>query len=223
MVHRNPETFAYMFKRTPNTQTYSSILEYAQKNPRWLNSSHPLLILSPRKQSEIKPVILFGKKLGLQIKIKSGGHDYEGIAFRYKTPFVMLDLINPDDIKIDLKEETLWVQAGATLGQLYYAIAKKRKVHGFAGAVCFSIGTRGIISGGGIVTMMRKYGLAADNVIDTRVMDVSGKILDRKKRKEDLFWAIRGGGGASFSVILAWKLKHVRVPEKVTSFTVTRG
>ncbi|KAM3285306.1 hypothetical protein P3S67_024105 [Capsicum chacoense] len=32
--------------------------------------------------------------------------------------------------------------------------------------------------------------------------------------KEDMFWAIRGGGGASFGVILAWKLKLVPVPEK---------
>nr|XP_016487405.1 PREDICTED: tetrahydrocannabinolic acid synthase-like [Nicotiana tabacum] len=207
---------------TPNTPTYSSILEYAQKNPRWLNTSHPLFIVSPRKESEIKPVILCGKKLGLQIKIKSGGHDYEGISYRSESPFVMLDLSSLNKIKINLKDETVWVQAGATLGQLYYAIAKKSKVHGFPGGVCFSIGTGGIISGGGLGALMRKFGLAADNVVDARVMDVHGKILDREKMKEDLFWAIRGGGGASFGVILAWKLKLVRVPEKVTVFTIRR-
>ncbi|KAK7400209.1 hypothetical protein VNO78_11409 [Psophocarpus tetragonolobus] len=37
---------------------------------------------------------------------------------------------------------------------------------------------------------------------------------------EDLFWAIRGGGGASFGVIVAWKLKLVSVPSKVTVFRV---
>ncbi|WMV16161.1 hypothetical protein MTR67_009546 [Solanum verrucosum] len=109
----------------------------------------------------------------------------------------MLDLSNLNKIKIDLNEGTVWVQAGATLGQLYYAIAKKSNVHGFPGGVCFSIGTGGIISGGGIGTLMRKFGLAADNVVD-----------------------VRGGGGASFGVILAWKLKLVRVPDKVTVFTV---
>ncbi|KAL0398205.1 UNVERIFIED_CONTAM: Berberine bridge enzyme-like 8 [Sesamum radiatum] len=39
---------------------------------------------------------------------------------------------------------------------------------------------------------------------------------------EDLFWAIRGGGGASFGVILAWKVSLVDIPERVTVFTIFR-
>ncbi|KAM3285268.1 berberine bridge enzyme-like 22 [Capsicum chacoense] len=207
---------------TPNSLTYLSILKYAQKHSRWVNSSQPNFIASPTKESEIKPVILCAKKLGLQIKIKSGGHDYEGLSYRSEFPFVMLDLSNLNKTEIDLNEETIWVQAGATLGQLYYAIANQSNVHGFPGGICFSVGTGGLISGGGLGTMMRKFGLAADNVVDARVMDVNGNILDRNKMKNDLFWAIRGGGGASFGVILAWKLKLVRVPEKVTVFTVCK-
>ncbi|KAM3362511.1 hypothetical protein P3S68_017365 [Capsicum galapagoense] len=183
----------------PNSPTYTSILEYAQKNPRWWNSSHPIFIASPRTEAEIRPVILCSKKIGLQIKIKSGGHDYEGISFRSESPFVMLDLSNLNEIKIDLNEETAWVQAGATLGELYYAIAKRSKVHGFPGGVCFSVGTGGLISGGGLGALTRKFGLAADNVVDARMMDVNGNILDREMN-EDLFWAVRGGGGASFGL-----------------------
>ena len=40
---------------------------------------------------------------------------------------------------------------------------------------------------------------------------------------EDLFWVIRGGGGASFGIILAWKIKLVPVPSTVTVFTVNRN
>ncbi|PHT29973.1 hypothetical protein CQW23_30472 [Capsicum baccatum] len=90
-----------------------------------------------------------------------------------------------------------------------------------SGGVCFSVGTGGLISGGGLDALTRKFVLAADNVVDARVMDVNGNILDREMN-EDLFWAVRGGREASFGVILAWKLKLVRVPEKVTIFSIHR-
>ncbi|XP_018631470.1 berberine bridge enzyme-like 28 [Nicotiana tomentosiformis] len=115
----------------------------------------------------------------------------------------MLDLINLDDIKIDKNEETSWIQTGATLGQLYYEIAKKSEILAFPGGLYPSVGSGGLSSGGGIGTLMRKFGLSADNIIDARVMDVNGRILDKTSMGEDLFWAIRGGRGSSFGVILA--------------------
>nr|GEX90116.1 berberine/berberine-like protein [Tanacetum cinerariifolium] len=39
---------------------------------------------------------------------------------------------------------------------------------------------------------------------------------------EDVFWAIRGGGGGSFGVLVSWKLKLVPVPATVTAFNVQR-
>ena len=70
--------------------------------------------------------------------------------------------------------------------------------------------------------MMRKYGLTVDNVVDAEMVDVEGRLLDRKSMGEDLFWAITGGGGSSFGVVLAYKINLVRVPEIVTVFRVRR-
>lgn len=39
---------------------------------------------------------------------------------------------------------------------------------------------------------------------------------------EDLFWAIRGGGAASFGVVLSWKIKLVRVPKTFSFFSVSK-
>ncbi|KAK1375655.1 berberine bridge enzyme-like 18 [Heracleum sosnowskyi] len=208
--------------QVPGSPSYSLLLQSSQQNPRWVNSTslRPQFIITPYTDIEIKASILCSRKHGLQVRILSGGHDYEGQSYRCKTPFIIINLINLRSVRIDLEEETAWVQSGTTLGEVYYNIAKKSKVHGFPAGSCPSVGIGGHFSGGGFGNMVRKYGLAADNVIDAYLIDVYGRILDRETMGKDLFWAIRGGGGASFGVIVSWKIKLVRVPEVVTFFNV---
>lgn len=209
-----------------NSSSYSHLLKSAEQNPRWLNSSthlKPRFIITPYTKSQIQESILCAKSHGMQLRFKSNGHDYEGLSFLSKSPFVMIDLINLRSISVDMEDESAWVESGATLGELYYAIAKESSVHGFPAGICPSVGIGGHFSGGGIGTMMRKYGLAADNVIDAYIIDVNARILNRSTMGEDLFWAIRGGGvGGSFGIIVSWKIKLVRVPKLVTVFTIQK-
>ncbi|XP_047958881.1 berberine bridge enzyme-like 18 [Salvia hispanica] len=210
---------------TPPNSSYNSILQFSIRNLRFDSEyiPKPKVIITPEHESQVPPVVLCARQSGLEIRTRSGGHDFEGLSYvSLQAPFVILDLINLSEITVDVDRKTAWVGAGATVGSLYYRIAEKSPVLGFPAGFCPTVGVGGHFSGGGYGALMRKYGLSADQVIDARIIDVHGRILDRKSMGEDLFWAIRGGGGASFGVIVAWKVRLVDVPETVTVFTVTK-
>lgn len=220
--HLQPANVTSNFVLTTNSSDYSSVLQSSIRNHRFLNNStpKPLLIVTPLHVSHVQSAIFCAKGLGLEVRVRSGGHDYEGLSFAADVPFLIIDLFNLRSISVDIENESAWVESGALLGELYYKIAEKSKLYGFPAGSCSTVGVGGHISGGGFGTLFRKYGLAADNVIDAKIVDVNGKVLTRKSMGEDLFWAIRGGGGASFGVIVSWKVRIVPVPEKVTVFNL---
>ncbi|XP_059638412.1 berberine bridge enzyme-like 21 [Cornus florida] len=208
----------------PTDPSFPTVLQARIRNRRYNLSTtpKPSLIVTPLRETHVGAAVLCAKSIGIQLKIRSGGHDYDGISYVSDNPFVILDMFNLRSIDIDIKQETAWVQAGAIFGELYYRIWEKSKTHGFPASVCPTVGIGGHISGGGYGNMLRKYGLSVDNVVDARIVDVRGRILDRKAMGEDLFWAIRGGGGASFGVVLAYQVRLVKVPETVTVFRVDK-
>ncbi|KAE8695790.1 FAD-binding and BBE domain-containing protein [Hibiscus syriacus] len=108
------------------------------------------------------------------------------------------DMFNLNSIDIDMKTKTAWIQAGATTGELYYRIAEQAK----------SMGSHLVFA----------PLLASVDIL----VEVAMGIHNRRSMGEDVFWAIRGGGTTSFGIILAWRVKLVRVPPKVTVFTVQR-
>ncbi|KAL1366331.1 hypothetical protein HN51_014172 [Arachis hypogaea] len=210
---------------TKTSSSYEPILDASIRNSRFLATSvpKPNFIVTPHNLFHIQLALRCSKHSNLQVRVRSGGHDYEGLSYVSNVPFIIIDLFNLRSITINMEDETAWVQSGATLGELYYAIANRSKVHGFPAGSCATIGIGGHLSGGGFGTIFRKYGLAADNVIDAQIINVNGTILNRRAMGEDLFWAIRGGGGSSFGVITAWKIKLVQVPSTVTIFEVSRN
>ncbi|KAK9106005.1 hypothetical protein Scep_022849 [Stephania cephalantha] len=212
---------------TPNNSSFSSILNSRIQNLRFISPIHPkpYIITTPLNEAHVQAIVICSRKHGFFIRIRSGGHDYEGLSYTSpltNTPFVLLDLSNLNSIDVDIDKRTAWVQTGATIGQLYYRIAEKSLVHAFAAGACTTIGVGGHFSGGGNGFLTRKYGLSADNVVDAKIVNVNGEILSKESMGEDLFWAIRGGGGTSFGVVLSWKINLVVVPPNVTVFSVSR-
>ncbi|KAL3515111.1 hypothetical protein ACH5RR_022013 [Cinchona calisaya] len=211
---------------TPKNSSFSSIFLSSEQNLRPASTSalKPTLILAPFHESHIQAAIYCAKKPGIQIRVRSGGHDYEGLSCTSPSnhPFVIVDLRNLSSISIDAESSTAWIQGGATLGELYHKIAENSKTLAFVAGVCPTVGVGGHFSGGGYGMMSRKFGLAVDHIIDAKIIDVNGRILDRQSMGKDLFWAIRGGGGGTFGIIIAWKVNLLPVPEIVTVFNLTK-
>ncbi|KAK9115212.1 hypothetical protein Syun_022009 [Stephania yunnanensis] len=214
---------------TPTNSSYSSILNSRIQNLRFISPKYPKphIIATPLNESHVQAIVICSRKHGFFLRIRSGGHDYEGLSYTSRlinnTSLVLLDLSNLNSIDVDIDERTAWVQSGAIIGQLYYKIAEKSSVHAFAAGVPITIGVGGHFSGGGTGYLSRKYGLSADNIVDARIVNVEGEILSKESMGEDLFWAIRGGGGVSFGVVLSWKINLLDVPPNVTVFTVNRN
>ncbi|PHT42474.1 Reticuline oxidase-like protein [Capsicum baccatum] len=78
-----------------------------------------------------------------------------------------------------INDETAWVQAGATLGELYYNIWMKSEDHGFPVDIFPTIGIGRYVNGGGYGNMFSKFGLNVDNVLDARLVGVNGRSLKR--------------------------------------------
>ncbi|KAI3985302.1 hypothetical protein MKX01_033616 [Papaver californicum] len=199
---------------TPDNSTFTTIFRSSARNLRFLTSNStqtPQFIITPTHESHVQSAVVCCRKHGFDLKVRSGGHDVEGLSYVSDTPYVLVDLINFRDITVDIKNKTAWIRAGASLGEVYYQVANKSN-----NALGFPAG------GGGFGALVRKYGLASDQVIDARIVTVDGKIYTKGTMGKNLFWAIRGGGANNFGVILSWKVKLVPVTPVVTVATISR-
>ncbi|XVF26283.1 hypothetical protein REPUB_Repub14bG0002700 [Reevesia pubescens] len=187
---------------------YASVLCAYIRNTCFNTSStpKPVIIITHMEDSHVSTAVICCQKVGFQPKICSGGHDYEGLSYVSDKPFFVLNMFNLRSISVDMADESAWVGTSATLGELYYNIWKNSKVHGFSSRVCPTVGIGGHLSGAGYGTMVRKYGISVDHIVDAKVVDVNEKSLDKKSMGEDIFWLTKGVEVASFCVVYPTRL-----------------
>ncbi|CAI0545719.1 unnamed protein product [Linum tenue] len=205
---------------TSTNSSYTSVLQAYKRNARFNSDLKPLIIVTPTSIPHVQYAVLCTRRIGYRLRIRSGGHDFEGLSYVSDSPFFLIDMSNLRSIEVNIETNSAWVQSGAILGEVYHAIWEKSKVHGFPAGVCPTVAVGGHFSGGGYGNMMRKFGLSVDHIVDAQIVDANGDLLDRKSMGEGLFWAIRGGGGASFGIVISYKIELVEVPETVTVFQV---
>uniref|UniRef100_A0A0V0HSG5 Putative ovule protein n=1 Tax=Solanum chacoense TaxID=4108 RepID=A0A0V0HSG5_SOLCH len=157
--HSHPSDHILSRVYTPNNSSYKSVLQHYIRNQRFNRSTTPKpdIIFTPLQESHVQVAVTCCRKTDKYLKIRSGGHDYKGISYVSNISFVLLDMSNLRSIDVDIQNETAWVQAGALLGELYYRIWEKSKVHAFPAGVCPTVGVGGHITGGGYGNLSMDY------------------------------------------------------------------
>jgi FAD binding domain/Berberine and berberine like len=145
----------------------------------------------------------FGRAKHLVTAIRGRGHNVGGRALC--DDGLVIDLSRMRSVFVDAATRKVRVQGGATLGDI------DRETHVFGLAVPCGIvpktGIGGLTLGGGVGWLIRKYGMSIDNLLSAQVITADGKVLNASvSESDDLFWALRGGGG-NFGVVTSFEFQ----------------
>lgn len=163
----------------------------------------PALIARCRTVPDVVDAVNLGREHTAEISVRGGGHGVAGLAVT--DGGLMIDLASMKGIRVDPARRTVWAQGGVTWKEFNRAAAG----HGLAttGGVVSSTGIAGLTLGGGEGWLMSKYGLTIDNLLAVEVVTADGRILTASaEHNQDLFWALRGGGG-NFGVATAFEYR----------------
>jgi FAD/FMN-containing dehydrogenase len=157
-----------------------------------LINKRPGLIARCRTVPDIVDAVRIGREQATEISVRGGGHSVAGLAVT--DGGLMIDLAPMKGIKVDRRKRTVWAQGGVTWNEFNRAAA----CHGLAttGGVVSTTGIAGLTLGGGEGWLMGKYGLTIDNLLAAEVVTATGEVVTASaEENQDLFWALRGGGG----------------------------
>lgn len=178
----------------------SPAYEAARKVHNGMIDRHPCLIAKCADVADVIAAVRFGREQNLLTSIRGGGHNAAGLGVCDDGLCVDLSLIRYTHI--NPQAETVRVGGGALLADLDHA------THPFSMAVPSGIigttGVSGLTLGGGLGHLTRKYGLTIDNLISVDMVLADGTTITADdQQNQDLFWAVRGGGG-NFGVVTSF-------------------
>ena len=168
-------------------------------NPAY-SLEQPAFVAFPKNVEDIKRCLKIADKTNTPVAVKSGGHCFAGYSTTDSDGFV-ISLKNLNQVHV--QESTVTVQAGACWGDVYSALDDTDYVA--VGGCVPAVGIGGYILGGGYSMLSRAYGgLACDKALSFTMVKADGSNVVRAsaKENEDLFWALKGGGGGNFGVMV---------------------
>jgi FAD/FMN-containing dehydrogenase len=163
----------------------------------------PAAVVRVADASDVARVVTLARVTGAELAVRSGGHSRAGHGT--SEGGIVLDLSAMNAVEIDADARTAWAQTGVTAGDYTNATGERGLATGLGDTA--TVGLGGITLGGGIGFLVRKNGLAIDDVLAAEVVTADGELLEvDEERHPDLFWALRGGGG-NFGVATRLRLR----------------
>ncbi len=174
--------------------------------------ARPALIARPTGTADVVECVAFAARERVLIAAKGGGHNIAGTSLA--DGGLTLDLSRLKGVLVDPERKIARVQAGCLLGD----VDRETQLHGLATVLGFvsETGVAGLTLGGGFGYLTRRFGWTVDNLLEVEIVTADGRVLRASpERHEDLFWALRGGGG-NFGVVTAFTYRLHEVGPKIT-------
>ena len=177
----------------------------------------PGLVVRCLGASDVINAVKLARDEKLLVAVRGGGHNIAGNAVC--DGGLLIDLSLMKSVHVDPASATARVQPGATLADF----DKEAQAFGLATplGINSTTGVAGLTLGGGFGWTTRKFGLTVDNLISADVVTADAKLVRASaKEHDDLFWALRGGGG-NFGVVTSFEFKlHQLGPEVLSGLVV---
>jgi len=163
----------------------------------------PALIVRPNSISDVMQAVRIAREEKLAVCVRGGGHSVAGKSVANDAMMIDLSLMN--GIQVNPGTQSVVAQGGARFAE--FDRECERYQLATTGGVISSTGVCGLTLGGGLGWLMGKFGLSCDNVISADLVSADGAHLSvSASQNEDLFWAIRGGGG-NFGIVTALEFR----------------
>ena len=169
----------------------------------------PVAVVLAESASDVAETVLAARAEGLRVAPQGTGHAATALGDLSGT--ILLRTVRMRGVEVDPHARRARVEAGVVWQEVTDAAAE----HGLAALAGSShdVGVLGYSLGGGISWLGRMYGLASNSIVAAEIVDADGRIRRIDADNDpDLFWAIRGGGGA-FAIVTALVIRLFPIAE----------